>query len=167
VHPLNGKRVPLLAGDHVTIESGSGLVHTAPGHGEDDFAVCRPHNIDILCPVNESGMFTNDAGMVHGSCLQMASTDPSTYLSLLLLHHYITLIGPELAGKDVLKNGNTAVMNMLSKCGSLLHREEYKHRYPYDWRTKKPIIFRATNQYTIYYISMPFTLYHTIYYVRA
>jgi hypothetical protein len=58
-------------------------------------------------------------------------------------------------GKVVLKNGNTAVMNMLSSSGGLLHREEYKHRYPYDWRTKKPIIFRATNQLS------PFSLLHS------
>eukprot|EP00300_Choanocystis_sp_HF-7_P015042 c18915_g1_i2.p1 GENE.c18915_g1_i2~~c18915_g1_i2.p1 ORF type:complete len:812 (+),score=142.05 c18915_g1_i2:193-2628(+) len=116
-HPIENRNSPILDGDHVTIESGTGLVHTAPGHGLEDFLVCRDHGIDAFCPVDGAGVFTQEAG--------------------------------SFAGLRVLGEGNDAVLTALDKCGVLVLKEKYQHRYPYDWRTKKPIILRATKQWFI------------------
>jgi isoleucyl-tRNA synthetase len=82
-HPIFGRDSPVLAGSHVTLESGTGLVHTAPGHGREDWLVCKPFNIPVLCPgkrsrceifsygsnpyfsVNDDGVFTREAGKVY------------------------------------------------------------------------------------------------------
>jgi isoleucyl-tRNA synthetase len=121
-HPLADRRAVVLVGDHVTVDAGTGIVHTAPGHGQDDyFAWLAYHGGDssaaeILCPVDNEGRFTQDAG--H-----------------------------QLHGLEVLSDGNKAVLEMLTQSGNLLHVAKYKHRYPYDWRTKKPVILRATAQW--------------------
>lgn len=117
-HPLDSSRLSvILSGAHVTTESGTGLVHTAPGHGQDDFAVCKLHGIQPLCPVNDSGHFTAEAG-------------------------------PRFEGKFILKEGNDAVIQALSEVpNALFHSHKYTHKYPYDWRTKKPVIIRATRQW--------------------
>lgn len=118
IHPLDPKRLSLfLNANHVTTESGTGLVHTAPGHGQDDFAVCKSNGIGPLCPVDDAGYFTPEAG-------------------------------DRFAGKFVLTDGNKAVIQALrDKPGALLHDHTYTHKYPYDWRTKKPVIIRATRQW--------------------
>ncbi|MEM8604433.1 MAG: isoleucine--tRNA ligase, partial [Cyanobacteria bacterium P01_H01_bin.121] len=115
-HPLFERESPVvIGGDYITTESGTGLVHTAPGHGQDDFYVGQRYNLEILCPVDEKGNFTAEAGPFEGL--------------------------------NVLKTANEEVTNALEAAGSLLKREPYAHRYPYDWRTKKPTIFRATEQW--------------------
>ncbi|OZJ02176.1 hypothetical protein BZG36_04805 [Bifiguratus adelaidae] len=115
-HPLTGNLYPILAGSHVTAESGTGLVHTAPGHGMEDYEVCLKHGILPFSPVDEDGMFTTDAGA-------------------------------GLAGKCTFTEGNAAVIDMLRQ-NNLLYKEElYTHKYPYDWRTKKPVMLRATAQW--------------------
>jgi isoleucyl-tRNA synthetase len=115
-HPIFGRDSPVLAGSHVTLESGTGLVHTAPGHGREDWLVCKPFNIPVLCPVNDDGVFTREAG-------------------------------PQFEGKDIFKDGNRLVIEELQNRNVLLKKEDYTHRYPYDWRTKKPVIWRATKQW--------------------
>lgn len=117
-HPLSGRAVPLLFGSHVTDEAGTGLVHTAPGHGPDDFAVGQAHGLPAACPVDEQGRFTND-------------TDEAS----------------PFVGLDVLGGGNDAVIEALAANGALLAIVSYKHRYPYDWRSKTPVIFRTTPQW--------------------
>jgi isoleucyl-tRNA synthetase len=115
-HPLYERESPILiGGDYVTTESGTGLVHTAPGHGEEDFRVGQRYGLPILCPVDERGDMTTEAG--------------------------------PFAGLNVLKDANPAVIEALEKAGSLLKQESYVHKYPYDWRTKKPTIYRATEQW--------------------
>lgn len=115
-HPLFDRESPIvIGGDYVTTESGTGLVHTAPGHGEDDFKVGKRYNLPVLCPVDERGDFTAEAG--------------------------------RFAGLNVLKDANGGVIEALSSVGALLQDELYAHRYPHDWRTKKPTIFRATEQW--------------------
>jgi isoleucyl-tRNA synthetase len=115
-HPLYERESPILiGGDYVTTESGTGLVHTAPGHGEEDFRVGQRYGLPILCPVDERGDMTTEAG--------------------------------PFAGLNVLKDANPAVIEALEKAGSLLKQEPYVHKYPYDWRTKKPTIYRATEQW--------------------
>eukprot|EP00210_Caulerpa_lentillifera_P007338 g7014.t1 len=117
-HPFEQDRVQsvVLGGDYITTESGTGLVHTAPGHGQEDYIVGLKHGLEIYSPVDESGTFTTEAG-------------------------------GKFAGKKVLSDGNQAVLEELGALGLLLKQEPYGHKYPYDWRTKKPIIYRATDQW--------------------
>lgn len=115
-HPLFDRQSEvLIGGDYVTIDSGTGLVHTAPGHGQEDYQVGMRYGLPILAPVDDDGNFTAEAG--------------------------------SFAGLNVLGDGNQAVITALQAAGSLLKEEPYLHKYPYDWRTKKPTIFRATEQW--------------------
>ncbi|MEH2163253.1 MAG: isoleucine--tRNA ligase [Nostoc sp.] len=115
-HPLFDRESPIVVGgDYITTESGTGLVHTAPGHGQEDYIVGQRYGLPILAPVDDNGNFTEEAG--------------------------------EFAGLNVLGDGNQAVIDALNAAGSLLKEEAYPHKYPYDWRTKKPTIFRATEQW--------------------
>lgn len=114
------KAQPFVAADYVTADSGSGLVHTAPGHGMDDYEVCRAHGIPAFAPVNNEGQFTDRAMPANPSLL---------------------------AGKSVLREGNTAVLEYIEKENRLLSKHKYQHKYPYDWRSKLPIIIRATEQW--------------------
>ena len=115
-HPLLERTSPVvLGGDYITTESGTGLVHTAPGHGVDDFNTGRQYGLPVLCPVDEAGTLTDEAG--------------------------------PFAGLNVLKDANPAIITALRDAGVLLAEQRYEHRYPYDWRTKKPTIFRATEQW--------------------
>ena len=116
-HPLAGRVSPVvLGGDYITTETGTGLVHTAPGHGAEDYLTGLKYGLPLYSPVDDAGKFTADAG-------------------------------GEFEGLSVLGDGNDAVIAALEAAGALLKREAYEHKYPYDWRTKKPTIFRATSQW--------------------
>ncbi|KAI8473275.1 MAG: tRNA synthetases class I-domain-containing protein [Monoraphidium minutum] len=116
-HPLYGRASPVVVGgDYITTESGTGLVHTAPGHGQEDYLVGQRYGLPLLSPVDDAGCFTDEAG-------------------------------PQFAGLAVQTDGNQAVITELAAKGALLLEESYEHKYPYDWRTKKPTIFRATDQW--------------------
>eukprot|EP00897_Mesotaenium_endlicherianum_P010531 jgi/Mesen1/9506/ME000637S08955 len=116
-HPLEERESPVvIGGDYITTESGTGLVHTAPGHGQEDYLTGQKYDLPMLSPVDDQGNFTDEAG-------------------------------PLFAGQSVLGEGNTAVVRALNESSSLLLEEAYVHKYPYDWRTKKPTIFRATEQW--------------------
>ncbi|MBR8828491.1 MAG: isoleucine--tRNA ligase [Gomphosphaeria aponina SAG 52.96 = DSM 107014] len=116
VHPLFERESKIvIGGDYITTESGTGLVHTAPGHGQEDYMVGQRYGLPILSPVDDAGNFTEEAG--------------------------------KFAGLNVLNEGNEAIIVALKEVGSLLKEEAYLHKYPYDWRTKKPTIFRATEQW--------------------
>ncbi|KAL1495450.1 hypothetical protein AB1Y20_016818 [Prymnesium parvum] len=119
-HPLSRRRVPMLCGAHVTDDSGTGLVHTAPGHGDVDFAVGKAHGLHIASPVDERGCFTTG-----------------------------TAEAAPFAGLPVLGEGNVAVLEALRGRGALLASAPYTHSYPYDWRSKTPIIFRTTAQWFV------------------
>ncbi|MBD2665106.1 isoleucyl-tRNA synthetase [Richelia sinica FACHB-800] len=115
-HPLFDRESPVVVGgDYITTESGTGLVHTAPGHGQEDYIVGQRYGLPILAPVDDNGNFTDEVG--------------------------------KFAGLNVLGDGNQAIIDALLEAGSLLKEEPYQHKYPYDWRTKKPTIFRATEQW--------------------
>jgi isoleucyl-tRNA synthetase len=137
-HPLRGLgggyafKVPLLAGDHVTDDTGTGFVHTAPGHGREDFEVwttnareleARGINTAIPYAVDENGAFTDHA--------------------------------PGFTGKRVINDkgekgdANEAVIKALIDAGMLLARGRLKHQYPHSWRSKKPVIFRNTPQWFV------------------
>lgn len=111
---------PLLHADFVSSTSGSGLVHFAPGHGKDEYELCLQHGIEAFAPLDNEGRFTSDA----------SPHDPDLLL-----------------GKEVLGDGNRAVLDYLEECHSLLGTHKYKHKYPYDWRSKQPVIVRATEQW--------------------
>ena len=96
------------------MDSGTGLVHTAPGHGEDDFVVGKKYNLDILCPVDSRGYMTEEAGEFAGLFYEDA---------------------------------NSKIIERLTEVGALLKKSTLVHSYPHDWRTGKPIIFRATPQW--------------------
>jgi isoleucyl-tRNA synthetase len=119
-HPLRGHGyefdVPLLPGDFVTTEAGTGFVHIAPGHGEDDFNLGRAHNLPIPETVNDDGTFT---------------------------HH-----APGFEGLHVFK-AHTAVYAAMEAAGTLAATGKLTHSYPHSWRSKKPVIFRATPQWFI------------------
>jgi len=133
-HPLHdhgyGFVVPLLEGDHVTEDAGTGFVHTAPSHGREDFELwtantrlLQEHGVDtrIPYPVDENGAFTDEA--------------------------------PGFTGKRVLTDkgekgdANDAVIKALIEAGALIARGKLKHQYPHSWRSKKPVIFRNTPQW--------------------
>ncbi len=115
-HPLFERESKIvIGGDYITTESGTGLVHTAPGHGQEDYGVGQRYGLPILSPVDADGKFTAEAG--------------------------------QFAGLNVLKDANPAIIEALNTAGSLLKEVPYVHKYPYDWRTKKPTIFRATEQW--------------------
>ncbi|XRA97643.1 isoleucyl-tRNA synthetase [Pycnococcus provasolii] len=107
----------VVGGDYITTESGTGLVHTAPGHGQEDYLVGMREGLPMISPVDDEGKFTADCE------------------------------DGELVGLSVLKEGNEACIAKLSDAKALLLEESYAHKYPYDWRTKKPTIFRATQQW--------------------
>lgn len=116
IHPIDKRECPVvIGGDYITTESGTGLVHTAPGHGQEDYVTGVKYGLPILSPVGDDGKFTEEAG--------------------------------QFSGLDVLGDGNTAVVDHLDGQLSILMEESYQHKYPYDWRTKKPTIFRATEQW--------------------
>ena len=116
-HPLYERTSPIVAGgDYITTESGTGLVHTAPGHGQEDYQTGLKNGLELLSPVDDYGKFTKEAG-------------------------------ESLVGMPVLGEGNIAVIDQLTGTNALLLQEDYNHKYPYDWRTKKPTIFRATDQW--------------------
>jgi len=106
----------VVGGDYITTEAGTGLVHTAPGHGQEDYLTGMRCGLPLLSPVDDAGRFTEDAG-------------------------------PGLEGLPVLKEGTAACIAALGDSRSLLLEESYGHKYPYDWRTKQPTIFRATEQW--------------------
>jgi len=115
-HSLFDRESPIvIGGDYITTESGTGLVHTAPGHGQEDYIVGQRYGLPILAPVDGDGNFTEQAG--------------------------------KFVGLNVLGDGNQAIITALEEAGCLLKEEPYAHKYPYDWRTKKPTIFRATEQW--------------------
>ncbi|TAJ78364.1 MAG: isoleucine--tRNA ligase [Gallionellaceae bacterium] len=120
-HPFYERTVPIICGTHVTTEAGTGLVHTAPAHGLDDYFVGQKYNLPNDNPVGDDGKFistTPDAG------------------------------GTPLAGVFVWK-ANDIVLQALEASGHLLHQEKLKHSYPHCWRHKTPIIFRSTPQWFI------------------
>ncbi len=113
-HPLYDRESPVVRGHHVTIESGTGLVHIAPGHGEDDFLIGRNEGLETFCPVDERGRMTAESGAYEGLFVEDCSE---------------------------------RVVEDLKAQGSLLKLERMTHSYPHDWRTKQPVIFRATDQW--------------------
>lgn len=115
-HPLYERDSKIILGDHVTVEAGTGLVHTAPGHGEDDYFVGQKYGLEIFCPIDEQGKYTKEVN------------DP-----LLEGVYY--------------EKANNLIIERLMAVNALVSQKEIEHAYAHDWRTKKPIIYRATSQW--------------------
>ena len=113
-HPLFDRTSLVILGEHVTTDGGTGLVHTAPGHGDDDYKVAQHYNLDILSPVDDKGVFTEEAGKYEGLYYDDAN---------------------KVVGED------------LDEAGALIKLKFITHSYPHDWRSKTPVIFRATPQW--------------------
>ncbi len=113
-HPFYERDSLVMVGDHVTLDAGTGCVHTAPGHGEEDFAIGAKYNLGVLCPVDDQGKFTSEAPGFEGVFYDKA---------------------------------NKQITEMLDASGHLLKLDFIDHQYAHDWRTKKPVIYRATEQW--------------------
>jgi isoleucyl-tRNA synthetase len=113
-HPLYDRDSLVMLGEHVTTDAGTGCVHTAPGHGEDDFHVGQKYGLEVLCPVDDKGVMTSEAPGFEGLFYDSA---------------------------------NKPISQALEERGALLKLSFITHSYPHDWRTKKPVIFRATAQW--------------------
>ncbi len=115
-HPFYDRDSVILLGEHVTLEAGTGCVHTAPGHGQDDYMMGLRFGLDIYNPVDNRGRFMENVEFF--------------------------------AGQQVFE-ANKSVIEKLTEAGALLGSGEITHSYPHCWRCKKPIIFRATEQWFI------------------
>ena len=117
-HPFYERDSLVIVGTHVTNDAGTGLVHTAPGHGVEDYQVCLNypgHGLEPYCPVDEKGFMMKGTGEgIEGLFYEDA---------------------------------NEAVLKIIKENGSLLKHTTFTHSYPHDWRTNKPLIFRATSQW--------------------
>jgi isoleucyl-tRNA synthetase len=119
-HPLYDRQSVILCGDHVTLDAGTGCVHTAPGHGQDDYEICRKYDasgkteIGILVPVDDRGRMNELAGKYEG-----LTTDEA----------------------------NEVIFEDLKACSALLGSKEILHQYAHCWRCKNPILYRATDQW--------------------
>lgn len=113
-HPFLDRESLVINGDHVTTDAGTGCVHTAPGHGEDDYIVGQKYELPVISPIDDKGVFTEEGGQFEGMFYDKA---------------------------------NKAVTDLLTEKGALLKLDFITHSYPHDWRTKKPVIFRATPQW--------------------
>lgn len=113
-HPFIDRESVVILGDHVTLEQGTGCVHTAPGHGMDDYFVGLKYNLPISAPLNNQGKFTSEAGKFEGLFYAKA---------------------------------NQEIINELIERKALVYTEKIRHQYPHCWRCKKPVIFRATEQW--------------------
>ncbi|EJM2414882.1 isoleucine--tRNA ligase [Staphylococcus pseudintermedius] len=113
-HPFIDRISLIINGEHATTDAGTGCVHTAPGHGEDDFIVGQKYGLEVISPLDDKGVFTAEGGPFEGMFYDKA---------------------------------NQAVTELLTEKGALLKLDFITHSYPHDWRTKKPVIFRATPQW--------------------
>ena len=113
-HPFLDREGLVMLGDYVTADAGTGAVHSAPGHGADDYNYSRKYELGVLSPVDDRGHMTKEAGKYEGMFYAKASN---------------------------------VIVQDLTESGHLLHHSKFVHSY--DWRSKKPVIFRATEQWFI------------------
>ncbi|WP_315283684.1 class I tRNA ligase family protein, partial [Fusobacterium hwasookii] len=116
-HPFLERTGLVILGDHVTADAGTGAVHTAPGHGQDDYVVGLSYKLPVVSPIDHRGCLTEEAG--------------------------------DLFKGLVYSEANKAIIKHLTETGHILKMQEISHSYPHDWRSKTPVIFRATEQWFI------------------
>ncbi len=124
-HPFIDRASPIVLAEYVTTESGTGAVHTAPGHGQDDYVTGLKYGLEVYCPVNDEGKYEDDGRipdyLVNESVLEENGWVPA----------------------------NGKVLKALQDAGALLKKKTYKHSYPHCWRSKTPIVFRAVDQWFV------------------
>ena len=130
-HPFIDRASPVVLADYVTTESGTGCVHTAPGHGADDYLTGLKYKLEIYCPVGDDGRYLNDGRV------------PLDMVGLTTLESV-----EDLAAKKT-SAANIAVLRKLDAAGALFAKERFTHSYPHCWRSKTPIIFRAVDQWFV------------------
>jgi len=123
INPLNGRSSQVVLGEHVLMDGGTGCVHTAPGHGEDDYKVGLKNGLEVVMPVNEKGLYDESVAGLN------LLPNPEAFI-----------------GMHIFK-ANEPILELLGD--SLLKVSKFVHSYPHCWRTKKPLIYRATNQWFI------------------
>lgn len=124
-HPFIDRKSPVLSADYVTMDAGTGCVHTAPGHGLEDYLTGIANNLDIYCPLDDHGCYSDDGqipdDLVGVSVLEKANGCPA----------------------------NQKVLSILSANGHLLAIHDHHHQYPHCWRSKTPVVFRAMDQWFV------------------
>jgi isoleucyl-tRNA synthetase len=131
-HPfIPARKGRAFAADFVTADTGTGFVHIAPGHGQDDYNLGRAHDLPIYSPVDDDGR------LAHTADLPAEQQMPAA------------LVGKSILEKHGQSDANEAVLHELRVRHALLHQENYHHSYPHCWRSKTPIIFRAMDQWFI------------------
>mgnify|MGYP003387784680 CR=1 FL=1 len=123
INPLNGRTSRMILGEHVLIDNGTGCVHTAPGHGEDDYRVGLTYDLEVVMPVDETGCF--DQTVVRDSLIPNAE---------------------DFVGKHIFKSNDT-IIELMGE--SVRKVSKFTHSYPHCWRSHTPLIFRATRQWFI------------------
>jgi isoleucyl-tRNA synthetase len=123
INPLNGRDSTVILGDFVELDGGTGVVHSAPGHGEVDYFASLKYNLPVIMPVDDKGRY--DESIVGLNLLPNAQ---------------------EFVGMHVFK-ANEKIVELLGS--SLIKQSKFVHSYPHCWRTKKPVIYRATKQFFI------------------
>lgn len=124
-HPFIDRDSPIVLADYVTTDSGTGCVHTAPGHGVEDYQTGLKYGLEIYCPVKDDGTYEDD-GQIPQS-----------------------LVGVSVLEQKGHCPANLKVLSLLSETGTLVHKESFSHSYPHCWRSKTPVIFRAVDQWFI------------------
>ena len=130
-HPFLDRASPVVLADYVTTDSGTGCVHTAPGHGAEDYVTGLKYKLGIYCPVGDDGTYLDDGQM------------PADLVGLTTLETV-----EDLAAKRPAP-ANLGVLKKLAAAGALLAKVKYVHSYPHCWRSKTPIIFRAVDQWFV------------------
>ena len=103
----------------MTLDAGTGLVHTAPAHGQEDYLLGLTNNLDLSCPVTELGKYDSS----------------------------VNDLNTQLKGLEVLGDGNEKMLELLHEKNHIKKQSKFQHSYPYDWRTNKPVILRGSKQW--------------------
>jgi isoleucyl-tRNA synthetase len=130
-HPFIDRAAPIVLADYVTTESGTGCVHTAPGHGAEDYQTGLRYKLEIYCPVGDNGRYLDDGRI------------PADLVGLTTLETV-----EDLAAKKP-SPANLAVLRKLAEAGALFAKQKLTHSYPHCWRSKTPIVFRAVDQWFV------------------
>lgn len=130
-HPFIDRASPVVLADYVTTETGTGAVHTAPGHGAEDYLTGLKYGLEIYCPVGDDGRYLDDGRV------------PADMVGL------TTLETVEDLEKKRTSPANVAVLKKLAERGALWAKKSFSHSYPHCWRSKTPIIFRAVDQWFV------------------
>ncbi|MFA5460443.1 MAG: isoleucine--tRNA ligase [Sulfurimonas sp.] len=123
INPLNARTSRIVLGAHVLIENGTGCVHTAPGHGEDDYRIGLVYDLEVVMPVDETGCY--DETIIRDGLIPNAE---------------------DFLGRHIFKS-NEDLITLMGE--SVVHVSKFKHSYPHCWRSHTPLIFRATKQWFI------------------